>query len=256
MDHLTDRQLGAYLDDELSDLESTRVDRHLQSCPLCREEYDRIRSAARRLSGDLERVGMPDELESAEVWPGEPTAGADVAASHSSGSGTRRVPRALRTGAAALLLLSVAAAGAAAVPGSPLRPLAESLMDRARALIGGSDESSPGFGLEVHPEDDRLEVRIVRPSPETTLIVKVVPDSVGGVWTSGARLRSAPGRIHVVEPGPGPVRVHLPKTAGDARVLSDGDPVAVWSNGELRLRAPIRGSEEEGYRVDLGPEGP
>lgn len=256
MDHLTDRQIGAYLDDELSDLESTRVDRHLQSCPLCREEYDRIRSAARRLSRNLELVEMPDELANAEVWPGEPVAGANVTAPHSSGWGKRRVPRALRTRAAALLLLSVAAAGAAAVPGSPLRPLAESLVDSARALIGGSKESGPGFGLEVHPEDDRLEVRIVRPSPETTLIVKVVPDSVGGVWTSGARLRSAPGRVHVMEPGVGPVRVHLPQTARDARVLSDGNPVAVWSNGELRLRAPIRGSDEEGYRVDLGPGQP
>lgn len=254
MTHLTDRQIGEYLDGELSDVESARIERHLDDCPICREEVDRVRDASERLSRDLEAAGVPGELEDADVWPGRAPAGTGEGGRLSLAS--RLLRRPVRSAAAVLLLLTVAGGAVAAVPGSPLRPLAVSLIDRARDLVGADGGEEPGFGLQVRPLEERLEVRILRPAAGTTLHVRVVRDSVGGVWASGARLRSAPGRIELMEPGPGTVRVHLPRPVRDARVLSDGEPVAVWSDGELRLRAPLRGSRESGYRIDLGPPEP
>ena len=248
MDHLTDRQLGDYLDGRLSDVEEARVEAHLQACPPCREEVERLRWASDRLSQDAERAGVPPELKNADVWPEDPSSPPSWIA--------RRLRHPVRAAAAALLLFTIVAAGSAALPGSPLRPLAERLLNAVPGVHVGDEATESRFGLEVRPVSGRIEVQVVRPAPGAVLHVRVVDDSSGGAWSATGRLRSAPGRIEIQEPGGGTVEVALPRSADLARVLSNDEEVAVWSDGELRLKAPIRGSMEDGYRIELSPQMP
>lgn len=248
MDHLTDRQLGDYLDGRLSDVEEARVEGHLETCPPCREEVERLRWASDRLSRDAERAGVPPELKSADVWPEAVGARPSWIA--------RRLRHPVRAAAAALLLFTIVAAGSAALPGSPVRPLAERLLNAVPGVHLGDEEADSRFGLEVRPVSGRIDVQVVRPAPGTILHVTVVDDSSGGAWSSTGRLRSAPGRIEIQEPGGGTVEVALPRSADLARVLSDDEEVAVWSDGDLRIKAPIRGSMEDGYRIELSSRMP
>lgn len=245
VEHLTDRQLGQHLDDELSAGERSAVERHLRRCARCRGELARLRRASRRLSRLLARAGSPPSPRpgggGAPPPPPEPPS-------------PLRFPSAARRGGRRAVAAAVAAllVAASVLPGSPLRSWTEAALHRARAIFAseGFDRNGPDeeLGLEIPAADGRAVIRIVDAPPGTEIVVRLVEGSQAGAWAPGARLRSGPGEIEVMEPSAGSVRVALPRGASEARVEVDGQPMFVIAAGRVRSLGPGVDSAGPVYR--------
>lgn len=254
-DHLSDRELGGYLYGELSDVERARTEKHLDRCPVCREELDRLRWASDWLSRELERAGSAGSVDDLEGHPEAPSTPEDSGPPSRIGSCIERVTRSpARVVALALFVLVVTATGAAAVPGSPLRPVADELLRTVAELFDGEPRPDRMLGLQAPPDSGRLEIHIVRPVEGTALTLRLVDDSTGGAWTSDGRVQSRSGRIEVIEPGPGPVEVHVPRTARTVQVLSSDRVVATWNGSDLQLSALAPDSARNEYKIRLMPD--
>lgn len=224
MQHWADATLLAYLDDELPAGERAEVERHLAECEACAGQLARLRSAASGLSRALQEV----DQEAPERDIGALTA-----------EWTTRARRARARSAlakAAVLVLVAAGGSAAAVPGSPVRGwIARSLEAVADLFNRGRPPAEPTGAVEI---------RLTEPAPDATIRVRLVDGDRAGVWSDGARYRSGPGRIEVISPGPGEVRIELPRSARSARVEIDGRVLLVKEGADLRLLAPALDSSE------------
>lgn len=244
MDHLTDQRLGRYLDGELSDIERSRAERHLEECERCRSELARLHEASEQLNGLIEEVKLPERLREADVYPPKRRERGET-------SGPTFPLRAAT--AAAVLLLGVSAA----VPGSPVRSWLAGAADRVRAALQAGEESAagaePGFGLQIRPADGQVRVDIRGAAPGTPVAVRMVEDSLAGAWAPGARLRSEPGRLEVVDPDRGEVRINVPRRARRAQVTADSRTIFRWKHGRVevpRAVTPDSGGVLYRFRLD------
>lgn len=241
MSHLPDETIVSYLDGELSDAESRRVRRHLRCCDRCGRRHERLDVASAQLSGDLEQVELPESLRRSVLL--EET------------RGRRRARR--RIVVAVAFLLAVAGGAAAAVPGSPvhrgLGQVAEALTalfedDAPRAV----EEARVESGVSTEPEEGSVEVRLLRPTEGIRVRVRVVEGPRASAWTAGARFYTAAGRIEVIEPGPGEVRVELPRAAEEARVLVGDRTLFRRVADGLELGGAVLDSSGSEYLIEVG----
>lgn len=243
MNHLDDGTLQAFLDDELPPQERASAAEHLLECPQCqgtKEDLVRAHSVFSDAVSVLD-VDAPGRMTSVTAATGPGTrfgAGAFVRA--------------------ASLILLVAAAASAAVPGSPVRewivravepapveepvPVAEPAPDPVPAPA----PAPAGVSLAPRPVD------VVLTGLEGSSIRLV--ETEGGRVTVSARggetdpsFRTAAGRVEVRDGTGGEVTVEWPASLGTARLVVDGELYAEKVGGELRIHVPAE--TVEGARI-------
>lgn len=232
MTHLDDGTVQAFLDDELPPTARADVAKHLLGCAECRAVRDELAHASAVFA---EAVAVLDVPVPARTEVGVPARGA------------RRLGAGSLVKAASLILL-LAAAASAAVPGSPVREWIARAVDPAPEPAGLSTEelSSPPVaealpvGVSLVPAG-RVDV-VVTGLEGTTLRLAETDDSSVGVTARGAAtdpvFRTAPGRIEVRGAVGGEVTVELPRSLLEARVVVDGEVYAEKQAGELQVRVP------------------
>ncbi|HEX2189666.1 MAG TPA: zf-HC2 domain-containing protein [Longimicrobiaceae bacterium] len=248
MPHAAEGTLQALLDGELSRAEGAEVERHLETCPACRAEAERLRAASDGLTAALALLDRPAATGRALDQLGRRRwrrwVGVD------SGQVLRR---------AAVLVLGVASL-ASATPGSPVREWigellhgagAESAPGGLAAVAPVSTPDAPPAGeasaaVSVLPDLGRVRVVVTAPSPDLRIRVRLSDDSYSDVRATGAaagaRFRTGPGRVEVSGAGPGEVEVVLPRSARSATVEVDGRPYFRRDGEGIRLLAPASDS--------------
>lgn len=236
MAHLDDGALQAYLDDEVAGHDRADAAEHLLGCTECRGRLDALKTANGRLAAALAEL--------------------DVA--HPAGSPRQplRVRRGLRVGGgsvarAAVLVLIMAAAASASVPGSPVRewiaqvvrpsaPPVEAPLPPPRQIPPPSAARSVPAGLAV-PDAHGVEVAVTGLADATIRLVRtetsgVIVSARGG--SSDPRFRMEPGRIEVAGGEGGELLVEVPASGGDVRLVVGGRLYAELSEGTLRVLVP------------------
>lgn len=242
MSHLDDGTLQAFLDGELADRERGPVAEHLLECDRCRTAHDELEQANALFS---EAVATLDV---------EPSVAAPRAVLDASG----------RPGAvgsfvkAAGLILLLAAAASAAVPGSPVREWIESAVEPEpdpapipeRIVEPPAPAPAPApAGVAIVPTGT-VEVRVSDPDGATIRLLQTDGESVAVSAVGAERdptFRTGPGRIEVLGSVGGELSIEIPRSASDVRVLVDGEVYAEQTDGELQLRVP--GDREDGAIV-------
>jgi len=232
----SDEELLAYLDGELSADERRSMRAHLDASPEDARRLDELRFASRRVTAALETLDVP------APWPEMPATLREAARNAprplTSAPSARRAARfGGRSVVAAAALILVLAAGAYAVPGSPLRDFVSRSVSAIGSLIGGAPEgpADPGPSeVAVDPIDGRVLVAISGPSRDLRVTVAVTMDERANVSARVASFRVEAGRIDVTD-ARGDVRVELPRSATGAVVEVDGVEVARLVDGVLRL---------------------
>lgn len=236
MNHLTDTDLQAWIDEELDPGDRIRVADHLALCSDCRNALSELRAAAELFS---EALALHDE-------------GMQDSSERGSRVGTRRsllaVPRWVGRAAAVTLLLGGAAA-AAVIPGSPVRELfvGSDVVDTnpVRAEIATIDVGEPpGASITVRPLSGRLRIRITD-FPSGTRIRIALTDRAVAVASlpdgePNARFVVAAGLLEVVGPGSdgapqagNGLVLRLPRQIKSGVVELDGVVGARVSNGRI-----------------------
>ncbi|MDH3732511.1 MAG: hypothetical protein OEU54_03215 [Gemmatimonadota bacterium] len=226
--HVDDGALLALIDGESAPGAEPRT--HVDSCDDCARRMEELRFASRRLAGALESVDtpsplteMPDELRDA--------AAAAVTPIHSA---WRRRLRGGRSVAAAAGLILVLAAGAYAVPGSPLRSIVSRSVDALGSLFGGDTVGpiDPGpSAVGVDPVDGAVTVSIEGATDDLRVTIRLVDTSRASVSARGASFVGQPGRLRVTDAA-GDMTVELP-TAAEGTVEVNGAPVARSTGGAI-----------------------
>lgn len=232
MTHLAEGTLQAYLDDEISGRDRAAAAEHLLVCGECRSELDGLKRANQRLSAALADLDVPTP---AGVSPRAVRARARV------GSPLLR---------AAVMVLLVAAAASATVPGSPVREW----IAQAVRPADTAPEPVPAAPIEEPvPERPASPAGIAVPGLRDVDVVvsglqgatiRLVPTDGTGVAVSargGERdplFRMAAGRIEVVGGAGGELVVEVPRTRTSMRLVVDGRRYAETVDGELRVIVP------------------
>lgn len=213
--HLEDGRLLAHLDGELPPDEDRRVAEHLEACRPCRRRAGELREMSELLRSELPRVDVhaPDR-DPAEVRPIR----TDV----------RRGRLARRSVLkAALVVLGVATAAAAVVPGSPLR---DWLVDAAGRLpLGPASDTAVTAPAPARPDpetvalpvDDRALVQLTDPGPGLVVRVRVTDRPRLTVTARAARYETGSGSVEVASPRGPEVVVELPRAVPSARISAD-----------------------------------
>lgn len=232
----SDEELLAFLDGELDADERRTMRAHLDASPEDARRLDELRFASRRVSAALESLDVP------APWAEMPPALRDAARrAPRSITSAPRVGRAARFGgrsaltAAALIL--ILAAGAYAVPGSPLRGLVSRSVEAIGSLIGGepTGPADPGPSeVAVEPANGVVRVAISGPGSELRVTIAGTRNERANVSARNASFRVEAGRIDVTD-ARGDVRVELPLDAMRAVVEVDGVEVARLVDGWLSL---------------------
>lgn len=246
--HVEEGVLQALADGELDAAAAERVERHLSDCAACRNELDALHQASLALSGALRELDRP-------VMAPTPFR-APAARRSPSWSGWSALPR------AAVLVLGVAAAASATIPGSPVRNWMESLIQREPNAVASraSDATiesagappqavvSPEAGVSVAAEGGAIRV-VVTDAGTGLLVTAVLADGDrGGVYATGpaaeARFTTGPGRIDVQGAESGGVRVEIPRGAASATLTVNGRVYVTKDGDSLRLADPARGASD------------
>lgn len=267
MTHLSDGQIAAHLDGELADERARRVGEHLRECGRCARRRDELAEISGRLDATLERgLEPPADIEPTAEEPGR----------------WRRFGG-LKAAAAVVALVGAGALAAdAALPGSPL----QDLVVRAADALPGVDRPTPTVeppddaadrtgatdatvdsatgeasrparrGLAVSPVDGRLLLRISGASDGTAVHVDLTGDARGRISARGGTFRTDPGRLEILDPAPGPIRVSVPREGqwrievGSRTVLRRTDGRVVRDDGSV-----VEGRSSFSFRVGGRPDG-
>lgn len=252
MTHIDEGTLQALLDDELHLEERRRTERHLEVCRSCRAELEELRSRAAAFSAAMGILSHePRSREHAVGWP---RAGR-----------LSRVRRMLPR--AAVLLLFAGAAASATVPGSPVRRWLEELppasntaqttLPAAQVAIERPTETAPvESGVFVEAVDGRVEV-VLRDAREMSVRAILVQGTQAGVSArgeaTGSRFVTGPGRIEVLNPRSGDLRIEVPLGAPAASVIINGIEVLRKHGESLDLSTQARQLESDGIEFSVGP---
>ena len=244
--HVSEARLLAHLDRELGAAEHRDVDRHLAECGACRRRLAGLREASDLVRRSLEEIDVPVP----EREPGDVRSAADASrrqgvagAAGPADAGWRRI---LRRGAllkAALVVLGVATAAAAVLPGSPLR---DWVADAVRPLVTGPrsgpdvpapSRSRPPLESVSIPVEDRAVVQIRDAARELAVRVRMSDRTRLTVTARGARFETGEGSVEVAGPVGPEVIVELPRPVASARISADGRVLLERERGRLWVHA-------------------
>lgn len=243
MTHLDEGTLQAFLDGELPVRERAGAAEHLLVCDGCRDELDSLRRSNAVLAGGLGQLDVP-----------APAAAPPSGARRRLGFGGRSLVR------AAVLVLVVAAAASATVPGSPVR---EWIVEAVRPapvpveaprpepqVVNAPAPEAPPAPVGVALAEAR-EVDVLVSGLEDATIRLLRTDASGVSVSAVGTLRDpifriGSDRIQVVGGSGGELVVEIPRGAGLVRLVVDGRRYAEVVRGTLRLLEP---GEEDGEGV-------
>ncbi len=263
MDHRTDGELQAYLDAELLRVEAAVVSEHLMVCTDCRARLGELRMAGeefRHALGELD--AQFDRTAPATPMPLRQRRARAASARHAV-LGRTALMR------AAVLLLAVAGAATAVVPGFPLRQLIDRLVnDRAKPAhveapavpVEEAEAPAPGIAsVTVAPVDGRVAVSVRRFAAGSIIRVRFGTGSevratlVNG--PGGARFSVGSGSLFVVGTGSSTtdeILIELPRGLNSATVDVDGKRILVASPDGLRRSGDPSGVPEDEVVLRVG----
>lgn len=252
MPHIAEHELLEYLDRELSGDRRADVEGHVEDCPACGAELEELRAVSQGFTAALQTFDV------------RPNYGFEAVLARRRSRGQHHM--ALRALAkAAVLVFVVGGAGAAAIPGSPVRAWVEEAWSGARSLLGLEAESpSPvavepleraaeAAGIAVAPVEGRVRIDIRNAAPDAQVRVVVTAGTDAAVTAAGASYRTGAGWIEVLGAGPGVIRVELPRDAASAIVSVDGEPKVVKEGANLRLLTPAEEGAGSELQFRVGP---
>lgn len=253
MPHIAEHELLEYLDRELNIGRRADVERHVRDCRACAAQLEGLRTAARELTAALR------EFDAA------PRYGVEAVLTRRASQGQRHL--ALRALAkAAVLVFVVGGAGAAAIPGSPVRAWLDDAWSGATSALGLAVEAQPGTpagdaqpesvsratGIAVPLVDGRVRIDLRDAPTDAVVRVSVTARVDAAVLAEGASYRTGSGWIEVRRPGPSSIRIEIPARAEFAVVSVDGVPKVLKDGAGLRLAtsaADSSGSELQ-FRIE------
>jgi hypothetical protein len=269
MTHATDGLLQAYLDGEIDSTAEAALREHLAACGACADELheqDRLSARAHEALGVLDAP--------APMLRAQAALHARRAAAPAGRAGQAR-QRLARFGAgslarAAILLLVLAGAAAAAVPGSPLRSALENAVARVAQMFtqNGPAQTAPApapepgqpaaavletASMAILPADGSIRVLLHAPSAPVDVYVRLVPESRAVVETAtpdrSVRLRSGVGRVEVMGLSGGSVVIDIPLSVPNATVEVGGRTYVYKVGAALQLAEPA--GRERGAAVSF-----
>ena len=242
MNHAAEGSLQAYLDGELDSVAASALREHLASCDVCADELDELRSLG-------ERAHLAFAL--VDVHPPMVRAQALINARVEERADLRR--RVMSAGGfgiakAAMLLLALAGAGAAIIPGSPLRDAIEGTIAR----VFGDREipaqpPAPVPVQEVPPAPlqsfgvaaEQGSVRIILTAPEGDVIVRVRSTDealarIESTQQAPLSVSSASGRAELRNISSSTLTISIPRSIPGATIEIDGEVYVSKQNGTLQ----------------------
>jgi len=245
MAHPTLDRLRAFTAAEAAPSERARLAEHVLGCERCRATthwIGAVRAGAESVTGvqadasawdRIERRVAAGEVVLLPVAPARPVGGAR--------------PGWLRAAAAAIAVF-VAAAGVAAIPGTPWNEwIRERIGADAPAAAGRSaappyDAASAVNELAVPLLAGALDVAIESPGAGLMLRVRLADEDEVGVratgGAAGAQYRAGTGRLVIEDAAGGEIALTIPRSARLVRVSVDGAPWIEHRAGRLIVLAP------------------
>lgn len=255
MAHAGSGTLMAYLDGEMPVRDRTAIESHIGECRPCEAELTELRSMSSTFASAmaLSDVVSPMLRARARLEPHIPAA-AGV------GARPRRAPIPAGLLKAAAIVLLVAGAASAAIPGTPLRRLVETIAERAATLVSDApsativdvpdpvlavppvvEQRQPGNELMVVPVGGRARVSIHSPVQGATIAVRLVDSAtsvrVVALGADETRFQTGAGYIDVFENTAGLV-VEVPRDLESMTVIVDGRVYFVRDGEQTRLLGP------------------
>lgn len=237
--HLNEGDLQALLDSELSEADEREARRHVAVCDTCSSLFAEIGAGSALLGSSLSLLDRPVRQLRLVGAPVRPVA---------------RPARwsAVPLGKAAALLLSVAAAASATIPGSPVRgwiedrlaPSAAPVALEAPAEEATATAVAPPMeaGVGAEPLDGHLRIVLTDAAPDLEVRAAFTDARRGGVYGSelneGVRFESSPGRVEAIGATSGTLRIEIPRAAQTAVVEVDGMVYLAKEGDALRLQVP------------------
>lgn len=241
MAHADSGTLMAYLDGELPGEERYVVESHLGGCAPCTSELDELRFMATEFSAALALTEAPVPMLRARARLQPHLADADRSATVTR-TGRRMATAPLLKAAAIVLLL--AGAASAAIPGTPLRRLVESIAEHAATLVSGPEappavvdsaepvvatppaveQRQPGNEVGMEPLGGRARVSINGPVAGATIAVRLYDGDVVRVTAISAddtRFEYGSGYVDVFDNTTGLI-VEVPRGLAAMTVEVDG----------------------------------
>ncbi|MYA33800.1 MAG: hypothetical protein F4164_03900 [Gemmatimonadales bacterium] len=249
--HVDDGALLALLDGELAMTERRSVQARVAACPASAARLDEIRSATRRATAALDLLSEPASRLDMPATLREAARKAPMSLASARARRWARLSRRAAAVAAGITLL--VAAGAYAVPGSPVRGWVDSGIDAVAAWIAGDSPVAGDAGpsqVSVDPHDGAVRIVVVGGHEGTRLTVELSDDETATVAARDASFHVEPGVIEVAGAAD-EIRVILPRNAATGSVVVDGHEVVRLEDGELRRADSAAASLE----IFLGTDG-
>jgi hypothetical protein len=265
MMHLTEGVLQAYLDDELAGAERVEVEAHVAACSACSVELAELERASSVLAAALGSLPEPGVV-LLETRAGVARRSREAVARPAAGFGWA-------LGRAALLVLGLAAAASAAIPGSPVRrwiveffeapptlpPAVEPVVVEPPAAEPPPPAPRVAAEVSVAPAEGEVRVVLGELSRESHVRLRLTDEERASVLAYGAagaaRFTTGPGRIDVRGPvaADGELLVLLPRGAARAALVVNGRTYLEKVDEAVRLLVPATGSIESEllFRVDF-----
>lgn len=252
MTHIDEGRLQAFLDGELHLDERRRAELHLQTCGDCLQELEAMRGRAARFTTAMEALDhAPRGREHAIGWP---RSGRMEAI-------RRYLPH------AAVLLLFVGAGASATVPGSPVREWLVGLGDAPAVIEVGQTPAPDAIatppaperveaGVSVEAADGAVQV-LVHDAAELRVRATLVDGTRAGVYAAGGaaegRFVTGAGRIEVLGPTGGELRIEIPRGTATASVKINETEVLRMQDGRFDLSAADADLDAAGVAFSVEP---
>lgn len=269
MIHLSEGELQAFLDGQLAADERARVADHLADCVACQAELRQLKAAAALFAHAIAHADVAPDLTGAHavtVRRARPSPAIRLFGGQSARA--REVRRTLVR--AAVLVLLVAGAASAAVPGSVVRRFFVNIWHQTTRLFGARPATPPPApirlapakplppvppaGVSVLPEEGQVRILVHDAAPGLRVHVRVLDTDRASVEAQGAAasasFRTGPGRIEVSGARTGDLQIGIPRSAGKVSVMVDGKTVFSREGGEIHRLAPaLSGGGETVFEV-------
>ncbi|MGD8277202.1 MAG: zf-HC2 domain-containing protein, partial [Gemmatimonadota bacterium] len=248
MTHAEYGTLLSFVDGELNETEVSALESHLAACAGCREEFEDVRLLSDEVSQALGLISAVPSIADARARLDARVADARQPARlampwHFATAGLLK---------AAAVVLLVAGAASAAIPGSPVRRWAEALFDRVSGgpapeavqpeVVTPTEPDEPAqepsvatVPMILRADAGRLRVSVHTVDPAATVTVRVV-DGEGQIRpaTEGKRYRSGEGHVDVYDISKS-VLIEIPRSLPGATVEVDGR--LIWRKEGASVRA-------------------